>query len=245
VPPPFAGLFSDFIFKPVLRPVIRFVSGLIAIPLFRLILRKVFRVEAHDAEMERDLETWFRGAILLLAATANMEGILFGWINWWETGDNAWLTLLLRLLLAIGVIESMPDEDVFAILHRGPPKLKLTSRAGWRDAWGRRKQVLRGLGVLHLRRSSPVFVIMAVVIGDENRNLQHTVGWWCYALAISQYLVIALITQRDKFSGLLESFDREASVIRNEILFRGAGASGVVTHGDDEMEPLPTPARRE
>jgi hypothetical protein len=242
VPLPIAGLFSDFVFKPVLRPVIRFICGLIAIPLFRLILKRVCRVETRDEEMERDLEGWFRGAILLLAATANMEAILFGWISLFKSGDSAWITLLPRLLLAVGVIESMPDEDVFSILHRGPPKLKLTTRAGWREAWRRRGEMLRGLGVLHLRRSSPVFVIMAVVIGDEQHDREHTVGWWCYGLAITQYLIIALITQRDKFAGLLDAFDRQADAIRSEISFRGAGASAVVSTGEDETDPNIKPA---
>lgn len=249
MPPLFGGIFSDFIFKPILRPIIRFVCGLIAIPIFRLIMRKVCRVEAHDAEMERDLESWFRGALLLLVATANMESILFDWMPWWEKND-AGLGLALRLLLAVGVIESMPDEGLFSILHRGPPKLKLTTRAGWKDAWRQRKNVLRGIGVLHLRRSTPVFAIMTVILGpdlhrSESGQDYHVVGWWCYSLAIAQYLVIALITQRDKFEGLLEAFEREAHAIREDIAMSGAGSSAVVTDGEDEYDLNYSPGRRD
>ncbi len=242
MPATFAGILSNLFYKPILRPIVRLGCGLVAIPVFRFVLRKVFRVQVHDDEMERDLEQWFRGAILLLAATANMEGLLFDWIPWWQAKDGGWQTLLLRLLLAIGVIESMPDEDVFAVIHRGPPKLKLTTLAGWRAAWRQRGDVLKGLGVLHLRRSSPVFAIMAVVIGgaDLKHPTEHTVGWWCYGLALAQYLIIALITQRDKFTGLLQAFDREAAVLRANIVTE---ASGVVP-GGDATDPTPVPSAR-
>lgn len=215
-----------------LRPVLRLVSGLVAIPVFRFLLQRVFRVQATDAELERDLENWFRGAVILLAATANMEQFLFSWVP-----GKDWITLVLRLLLAVGVIESMPDEDVFCILHRGPPKLRLLRRSGWVEAWRRRREVLRGIGILHLRRSSPVFVIMAVVFGEEEPGIRTglwTVGWWCYGLAITQYLIIALITQRDRITGLLEAFDRETSAVREKIIAAGGGASAVVSDGDDD-----------
>lgn len=245
MPPPIAGLFSNFFFKPVLRPILRLLGGLVAIPIFRLLLKKVFKVQANDVELERDLEQWFRGAVIMLAATANLEDFLFGWLPWHsQAEDTVWQTLLLRLLLAIGVIESMPDEDVFAILHRGPPRLKLTTRAGWREAWRLKKEVLRGLGILHLRRSSPVFAIMAVIFGGPPDTLRHTVGWWCYALAITQYLIIAIITQRDRIAGLLETFDRKASVIREEIL-HGTAVAPVVIDSDDASNSGLHPGRHD
>jgi len=249
VPLPIAGLLTNFFLNPVLRPILRILTGLGAIPLFRFLLRRVFRVQTSHAEMERDLELWFRGAVLLLAATANMEAFIFGWLQWYErAGDTVWQTFLMRLMLAVGVIESMPDEDVFSILHRGPPKLKLTSRAGWRDAWSRRREILRGIGILHLRRSSPVLVIMAVIFGgqmDRPEDQSHiVVGWCCYGLAIAQYLIIAMITDRDRIAGLLATFDRQASVIRSEIL-TGAASSAVVTDGDDDADPNIRPGRRD
>jgi len=233
VPPPVAGIFTNVLFKPVLRPIIRVVTGLVAIPVFRFLLRRVFRVQANDAELERDLEMWFRGAIIMLAATANLEDVLFDWLPWHaQEDDTVWQTLLLRLLLAVGVIESMPDEDVFCILHRGPPKLKLTTRQGWADAWHRKRDIGRGLAILHLRRSSPVFVIMAVIFGGPAGTVRHTVGWWCYGFAIAQYLIIALITQRDRITGLLEAFDRTAHTIRNDLMADGSASSAVVSDGE-------------
>ena len=95
-----------------------------AIPLFRLLLRRVVRLQELDQELEKDLEQWFRGSLLLLVATANMEQMLFGWLedvsrlNLQE--EHAWIAVGFRLLLAIGVIESMPDQSLFAIIHPGP-----------------------------------------------------------------------------------------------------------------------------
>ena len=82
------------ILRPVLRPVSRLVLGLVAIPLFRFLLRRILRIQQLDQELEKDLQEWFRGALLLLAATANMEHILFGWlveINWLDRAD--WLKI--------------------------------------------------------------------------------------------------------------------------------------------------------
>ena len=221
--PVLAGLFSQFIYKPVLGPVIRILSGLIAIPLFRFLLRRVFRVRASDAELERDLEHWFRGGILLLLATANLEDYLFGWTQWHQNTEP-WLTMFLRLLLAIGVIETMPDEDLFALVHRGPPSLKI-GRGFIADAWQKRTALVRGVGVLHLKRSSPVFVIMCVVFGGPSGTWEFTVGWWCYGLAIAQYLIIALTTDRGRAAGLLAAIDPE-NIPTKAIQMREAAGDG-------------------
>ena len=230
--------------EPVLRPLIRFACGFVAIPLFRFLLKRVFRVQTSDAEMERDLEQWFRGCILLLAATSNVESYFFGILQWHRLEDQ-WWTMLLRLLLAVGVIESMPDQDLFSIIHRGPPKVRITSKAGWGEAWKLRKEFLKGIFVLHLRRSSPVFAIMTVVFGAEKGNPLFEVGWWCYAAACGQYLIIALITNRDRIEGLLQAFDRGVSHIRAELEpgteTPGAGTAAVISSGPDAA---PCRARR-
>lgn len=216
VPVVFGSIFRDFVFKPVLRPVVRLICGLVAIPLFRFLLRRVLRVQTSDAELERDLEHWFRGALLLLAATANLEDVLFGWLPWHRTADESqvWQTLVLRLLLAVGVIESMPDEDLFGFLHRKPLSLRLHTAEGRRAAWRERRDIIRNLFYLHLRRSSPVLAIMAVVWGGSPGSAASAVGWWCYGLAIAQYLVIAMVTQRDRVQGLLTAFEEETAAMR-------------------------------
>ena len=63
--------------KPLLKPIVRLFLGLVAIPIFRLFVRKVVRVQDLDEELEKDLELWFRGALLLLIATSNMESTVF------------------------------------------------------------------------------------------------------------------------------------------------------------------------
>ncbi|RYD31454.1 MAG: DNA topoisomerase I, partial [Verrucomicrobiaceae bacterium] len=203
-------MMNQLIFKPVLRPLVRIVSGLVAIPVFRFLLRRVLRVHTNDAELERDLEHWFRGSVLLLAATKNLEDMLFGWTEW----HRDWLTLGLRLMLAIGVIESMPDQDLFALVHKGPPRLRFTPE-GLREAWRRRLDFLRGLGVIHLKRSSPVLIIMCVVIGsDERGEAERTVGWCCYGMAVAQYLIIALSTDRHRATGLLAELNPDLIPLR-------------------------------
>jgi len=69
------------LFRSILRPISRVLVGLIAIPIFRFVMRKIFRLQELDDELEKDLEEWFRGALLLLAASANMEHLLFGWMQ--------------------------------------------------------------------------------------------------------------------------------------------------------------------
>ncbi len=197
------GLLSQYVVTPLLKPVLRFLGGLIAIPIFRFILRKIFRVRTADAELERDLEHWFRGCIILLAATANLEHILYDWVPWHK---QDWLTVMLRLMLAVGVIEYMPDQDLFGLAHKSPPALDFKTKAGWKRAWSQRWEYAKAMVVIHLRRSSPVFVIMAVIFGGSEHptgaNLTPEeatairVGWCCYTIAIIQYLCIALWTDR-------------------------------------------------
>jgi hypothetical protein len=219
--PVFSGILRNLVFKPILRPVFRLLTGVLAIPAFRFVMRRFFRHKTLSKEMERDLEHWFRGAVILLAATANLEDFLFGWLPWHQS-EEPWLTMLLRLLLAVGVIETMPDQDLFGILHRGPPKVKLTSRSGCAEIWRRRREFLRGFGVLHLKRSSPVFVIMTVIFGDDPGTREFVVGWVFYALAVTQYLIIGLITERDRLTGLLAQFDHSAEAMRKELLNKDA-----------------------
>jgi len=65
----------------LLRPVIRLIVGLIAIPLFRLFVRRVVRWEKLDGELTKDFEQWVRGSLLLLVATANVEYAVVGSIS--------------------------------------------------------------------------------------------------------------------------------------------------------------------
>ena len=226
-----------WLFKPVLRPLTRIVVGVVAIPVFRIVLTRIFRVRDIDDELEKDLEQWFRGSLLLLAATANMEFLVFGWLDDHTkiefTGEHAWLSIGLRLLLAIGVIEAMPDQELFAIIHPGPPKLK-PKKGIISEVWTKRWEILKGVICQHLNRLSPVLAIMAAIFGsrvdgtylaglpDELARSKawerFTVGWCCYFAAISQYLVIGLVTSRDKVFDVLNEFDRAVAERRRDLI---------------------------
>lgn len=198
------------VFSPVLRPLTRLLVGAIAIPLFRVFLRRVVRLDQLDKELSKDLEQWFRGSLLLLVATANMEDYLFGWVPLDLNGDYAWLAVGMRILLAMGVIEAMPDVDLFPIIHPGPSRLlfpKVEFKTLPNQAW----RLLKALLCRHLDRSSAVLAILAAIFTGP-------VGWICYGLAILQFLIIGLVTSRDKALNALNSFDRQVEIRRRELL---------------------------
>src|SRR5690606_36305556 len=112
----------------------------------------------------------------------------------------------------------------FGILHLGPPRW-WWGRGGFRDACGRWRDWLRGLCVLHLKRSSPVLVIMTVVFGGAPGTVDRAVGWWCYSIAIVQYLIIALVTDRDRAIGALARFEQQVDAVRHDLLRDAAGRS--------------------
>ena len=216
------------LFKSVLRPITRVIVGVIAIPVFRFFMRKIFRLQDLDDELEKDLEQWFRGALLLLAASANMEHLLFGWmdrLDWMDRMD--WLTMGLRLMLAIGVIEAMPDQELFAVIHPGPPKIK-PGKSFIVEFWRKKWAFLKGMLCQHLNRSSPVLAMMTAIVGaqlptepvEDYQRLKERwiVGWVCYLLAITQYLIIGLVTSRDRAMDVLSEFDRAVAQRRQELI---------------------------
>lgn len=241
--------------RPILRPITRLIVSMIAVPLFRSLTRRVLRVETLDAELEKDLEQWFRGAILLLLATQNMESTIFPWVkpvvqarytseageepgseaseesdseessSVGETAqqqksadlevdgsDTGWLLLGLRVMLAIGVIQMMPDQELFAVIHNGPPKMSFDRKSKWlpqiKDQWW---PITKGLVCLHLNRSSPVFAILATIAPGGP-------GWICYGMALTQYLIIGLVTSRDKALDVLTLFDETMQAQRQELV---------------------------
>lgn len=199
-------------FKDLLKPISRFLVGLIAIPIFHLFMHKVARVQEIDEELEKDLEQWFRGSLLLLAATANMEAALFGWVPPNLAGAEGLILTGFRIMLAIGVIEAMPDQELFSIIHPGPPKLKMSREYGiWRELKEKWRLILKGLVCQHINRSSPVFAILTAIATG-------TLGWVCYGIAITQYLIIGLVTSRDRAMDVLSEFDRQVNIRRRELI---------------------------
>jgi hypothetical protein len=259
----FRFLMDVSLLKPIIRPVTRLIVSFIAVPFFRLVSRRVIRNEKFDTELEKDLEQWFRGALLLLFATQNMESILFPWVQpviqsryhasstddgaaqtdgAAKTGDAAqiestddanstsddsssgesglevdknksgWLLLGLRVMLAIGVIQMMPDQELFAVIHNEPPKMKFEKgKKYWPQIKAQLKGYIQGQICLHLNRLSPVFAILATIAPGR-------AGWVCYALALIHYLIIGLITSRDKALNVLKIFDDTIERRRQEII---------------------------
>lgn len=215
------------VFSPVLRPLTRLLVGAIAIPLFRVFLRRVVRLDELDKELSKDLEQWFRGSLLLLVATANMEDQLFGWVPLDLNGDYAWLAVGMRILLAMGVIEAMPDVDLFPIIHPGPSRLlfpRVEFKSLPKQAW----RLLKAVLCRHLDRSSAVLAILAAIFTGP-------VGWICYGLAILQFLVIGLVTSRDKALDVLSAFDRQVGIRRRELL-QAADSDADVPRGEWQAE---------
>jgi hypothetical protein len=217
-----AGLVTGLltpILKPILRPITRIIVGLVAIPLFRLFRRKVVRVQELNDELEKDIDQWFARSVILLIATANMESYIFR--DWAEQissihGDEvhfkSWITLALRLVMAIGVIEGMPDQMLFAVIHPGMQRVKFEKGVGLlRNLWRQKKNIVMGALCLHLNRSSPVFAILSTLLYDG-------LGWTFYGLAIAQYLIIGLVTSRDRAMDVLSEFDRRVAERRQELI---------------------------
>ena len=83
----------------ITKPITRTLLKLIAIPIFRFLLKYLLRIDVISQELEKDLTQWFRASVLLLFATHNMEEILFQ-SKWHEQELDAVL-FGLRLFLAI------------------------------------------------------------------------------------------------------------------------------------------------
>ena len=214
----------------LLRPLIRLVVGFIAIPLFRAFLRRVVHMQRLDTELTKDLEQWVRGSLLLLVATANVEYALFGdFLDDWKR-EYVWLSLGLRLLLAVGVVESMPDQALFSIIHPGPEGLLLPKGQRIKAAREQFWPLCKGLFFRHLDRSSSVFAIMAVIFGAPDHTV---VGWVCYTLAIIQFLIIGLVSSRDKALDVLSEFDRQIKLRREKL------ADRYLDFGEDDEPPSP------
>ena len=216
----------------ITKPITRMLLKLIAIPIFRFLLKYLLRVDVISQELEKDLTQWFRASVLLLFATHNMEDVLFKTSTLDYKHEKLIDAVLfgLRLFLAFGCIEGMPDQELFRFIHPGPPKLKskkfgaiVTELRQSSRAW------LWGVICIHLSRSSPVFAIITVFqVGPT--------GWVCYWLAVAQYLVIGLVTSRDKAIDILTSFDAEVAARRAELL------SELQTTASEETTPPPNAA---
>lgn len=193
----------------LLKPIVRLILSVVAVPLSKLFLHRVVRVKEMDAELERDLTLWIRGSLILLVATANMEHTFFKWVPL-KLQEEEIFVLAMRLMLAIGVIEGMPDQALFAIIHPGPPKPQINWKTPLKSIRAYLPKMFKGIVCQHLNRSSPVLAILTVIFTG-------TTGWICYGLAITNYLIIGLVSSRDKAIDVLRQFDQQVALKRQEI----------------------------
>lgn len=214
---------AQFLLKPVIKPFVRLILGLLVIPLFRLFLHRVLRKEL-DEELEKDISQWLKGSILLLVATSTMEATFFFWVP----PEKDWLKLAMRLLLAVGVIENMPDQALFSIIHPGPPPFAFRLGHLFEDLRAQFWPQLRGIFNQYLSRSSAVFAILSVVLDPRplmGPEVEQTlfqpaiIVWVCYGIAITNYLIIGLVCSRDKALNVLSRFDKAVSDQRHQIEF--------------------------
>lgn len=220
-------LMPAWLVKPVIRPVVRVILGLMIIPIFRMFLHRVVRKELDD-ELEKDISLWLRGSLILLVSTENLQPFFFGWVP----PEKDWLVLASRLLLAIGVVEGMPDQALFSIIHCGPPPIVLRKGHRLEDFRALLWPTCRGIFNQHLSRSSAVFVILAVIKGGS-------LGWICYFMAITNYLIIGLMASRDKALDVLSKFDEAVTERRRELEL------AVLKHDQltEETPPAATPSQ--
>jgi hypothetical protein len=67
------------------------------------------------------------------------------------------------------------------------------------------------------------------------------VGWVCYLMAITQYLIIGLVTSRDRALDVLSEFDRAVARRRNELI-EEFKLEGNLPKDFDPNAPLPKPS---
>lgn len=207
-------LVFEYIFRPLARPLTRLIVRMTAAPALRFCFRHVHALERLDDELEKDLAEWFRGSLLLLLVTGNIGALL--WHNLVPFRDlldqHEWLGIGLRIMLAIAVVQLMPDQELFTIIHPGPRLPPFTRhRSVWSQISGCWKPLCVGLLCQHLSRSSPVLAILSVIFDG-------TIGWVCYGLAIFQYLIIGLMTSRDRAIDVLTVFDEKMAARRRELM---------------------------
>src|SRR5579885_179408 len=187
-------MLRDLLLTYISRPLARLLIRIGALPALRFCFHHVPALERLNEELEKDLAEWIRGSILLLLITANME--IWLWhplIPFPDLLDaHKWFGVGLRIMLAIAVVQMMPDQELFTVIHPGPRLPHFPPCLSLRDKIRiAARPMLIGFFWQHLSRSSPVFAILAVIFSGW-------IGWVCYAMAVLQYLVIGLVTSRDR-----------------------------------------------
>ncbi len=198
----------------ITRPMARLIIRMGALPALRFCFHHVRALERLNDELEKDLAEWIRGSLLLLLITANMEVLLWHkLIPYPDLLDaHKWFGVGLRIMLAVAVIQMMPDQELFTVIHPGPRVPKFPPCTSLADKLRLcAKPVGLGMFWQHLSRSSPVFAILAVIFTGW-------IGWICYGMAVLQYLFIGLVTSRDRAIDVLLVFDEQMAARRHELV---------------------------
>jgi hypothetical protein len=207
-------MLRDWLLTYFTRPLARLIIRMGALPALRFCFHHVRPLERLDDELEKDLAEWIRGSLLLFLITANMEVLL--WHKLIPFPDlldaHKWFGVGLRIMLAVAVIQMMPDQELFTVIHPGPRVPKFPPCTSLADKLRLcAKPVGLGMFWQHLSRSSPVFAILAVIFTGW-------VGWVCYGMAVLQYLFIGLVTSRDRAIDVLMVFDEQMAARRHELV---------------------------
>ncbi len=207
-------MLRDWLLTYISRPLARVLIRMGALPALRFCFHHVPALERLNEELEKDLAEWIRASILLLLVTANMEVLLWHpLIPFPDLLDaHKWFGVGLRIMLAVAVVQMMPDQELFTVIHPGPRLPHFPPDASvWEKVRLSTKPLLIGFFWQHLSRSSPVFAILAVIFTGW-------IGWACYAMAALQYLFIGLVTSRDRAIDVLLIFDEQMAARRHELV---------------------------
>jgi hypothetical protein len=207
-------MLREWLLTYITRPLARLIIRMGALPALRFCFHHVPALGRLNDELEKDLAEWIRGSILLLLITANMEILIWHpLIPFPDLLDaHKWFGVGLRILLAVAVVQMMPDQELFTVIHPGPrlPQFPPCSSLATKIRLSA-KPLAIGFLWQHLSRSSPVFAILAVIFPG-------LIGWGCYGMAILQYLIIGLVTSRDRAIDVLMVFDVQMAARRHELV---------------------------
>jgi hypothetical protein len=207
-------MLRDLLLTYLTRPLARLIIRVAALPALRFCFHHVRALERLNDELEKDLAEWIRGSLLLLLITANVEVLLWHpLIPFPDLLDaHKWFGVGLRIMLAVAVVQMMPDQELFTVIHPGPRIPRFSPGSSLATKLRLSAKPL-GIGFFwqHLSRSSPVFAILAVIFTGW-------IGWVCYAMAVLQYLIIGLVTSRDRAIDVLMVFDEQMAARRHELV---------------------------
>ena len=104
------------------RPLTRLIMRLAALPALRFCSTTSRRSNVWTTSWRRIWRNGFAASLLLLLVTANMEVLLWHPLIPFPDlmDEHKWFGVGLRIMLAIAVVQLMPDQELFTVIHPGP-----------------------------------------------------------------------------------------------------------------------------